>query len=130
MPTVKVEMIKGKSPAYKNALLNGIHKALVDHFKVPEANRIQRIYELDEENFKLNPSKTNDFVLVELTVVKGRSVDVKKKLYKAIADNLASEPGIAQTDILIVLNEVPMENWGVRGCMLESGSAPSADVNT
>ena len=115
MPTVKVEMIKGKSTAYKHALLDGIHQALVDHFKVPQENRIHRIYELDKENFKLNASKTNDFVLIELTVIQGRSFEAKKNLYKAIADNLTSALGIAKTDILIILNEVPADNWGVRG---------------
>ncbi len=115
MPLVKVEMRKGKSAEYKNALLDGIHKALVDCFKVAEDNRIQRLYELEEENFRLNASKTSDFVLIELTVFKGRSFDAKQNLYKAIVNNLVGTLGIAKTDIIIVLNEVPMENWGIRG---------------
>ncbi len=42
MPLVKVEIIKGKPQEYKQALLDGIHDALVEAFKIPEDDRIQR----------------------------------------------------------------------------------------
>lgn len=115
MPLVKVEMRKGKSAAYKKALLDAIHQALVDIFKTPEDNRIQRLYELEAANFKIAADKTEDFLLIELTVFEGRNLATKSILYKAIVDNLEHALGIKRTDILIVLNETPRENWGVRG---------------
>jgi len=39
----------------------------------------------------------------------------KKELYKAIADNLAQNMRIDGNDIVIVIHEPPLENWGVRG---------------
>lgn len=115
MPTVKVEMRKGKSAEYKRALLDGIHRALVENFKTPEGSRTQRLYELDDENFEIASDKTSDFILIELTVIMGRSYEVKKNLYKSIADNLEQALGINRMDMLIILNELPLENWGVRG---------------
>lgn len=56
MPLVRVEILKGKSSEYKKALLDGIHQALVDTLKVPEDDRIQRLYELEKDNFELPPS--------------------------------------------------------------------------
>jgi len=50
MPLVKIEMLKGKSSEYKKALLDGVHQALVDTFKIPDYDRMQRLYELDKEN--------------------------------------------------------------------------------
>ncbi len=35
MPLVRVEITKGKSREYKQALLDGIHAALVEAFKFP-----------------------------------------------------------------------------------------------
>ncbi len=115
MPLVKVELRKGKSADYKKAILDGIHQALVDCFNVPPDNRLQRLYELEPADFELSDGKTDAFVLIELTVIKGRSYEAKKKLYQAIVDNLEKAPGITRTDTLIVLNEVPAENWGIRG---------------
>lgn len=128
MPLVKVEIRKGKSAEYKKALLDGIHQALIDSFKIPKADRIQRLYELDAENFEI-AGKSEDFVLIEFTVFKGRSLDAKRNLYKAVADNLDRSLGIKRTDILIVLNEPPLDNWGVRGCLPASEANLGFDIN-
>jgi len=46
----------------------------------------------------------------------GRSLSAKRHLYEAIVRNLGQPPiRISSDDILIVLHEVPLENWGVGG---------------
>ena len=45
---------------------------------------------------------------------KGRSINAKKVLYKAINANLASNPSINGDDITIVLIESPLENWSIK----------------
>ena len=115
MPLVKIEILKGKNNEYKKALLDGIHQALVDSWEIPEDDRIQRLYELEKDNFELPRYKTENFVLIELTVFKGRSYEAKKSLYKNIVDNLEKVIGIKRTDVLIVINEPPLENWGIAG---------------
>lgn len=115
MPLVKIEIIKGKTPEHKKALSDGIHQALVDAFQIPENDRLQRLYELDRADFEIPPYRTENFTLVELTVFKGRSLDAKRKLYQVIVENLEKDPGVKPTDILIVVHEPPLENWGVAG---------------
>lgn len=115
MPLVKIEMRKGKSTEYKKALFDGVHQALVDAFKIPDHDRMQRLYEWDQNDFEISSDKSEDAVLIELTVFKGRSLQAKKDLYKAIADNLEKSPGINRMDLLIVLNEPPLDNWGILG---------------
>ena len=114
MPLVKIEIIKGKSSEYKKAILDGIHDALVEAIKIPDHDRFQRLYELDKENFEAPPAKTDNITLIEITLFKGRSFEAKRDLYKVIVNNLASNPGIAGDDIVIVLHEPPLENWGIR----------------
>jgi hypothetical protein len=46
MQLVKVEIFKGKTKEYKEALLDGIHDALLTAFKIPMDDRTQRLYEL------------------------------------------------------------------------------------
>lgn len=123
MPLVKVEIINGKSAEYKKAVLDGIHSALVEAFKIPDDDRMQRLYELDKENFETAPTKTDQFTLIEITAFKGRSLEAKKCLYTSIVDNLAKEPGISGTDITIVIHEPSLENWGIWG------GKPASEVN-
>lgn len=115
MPLVKIEIVKGKTPEFKKALLDGVHQALVDVFKIPDHDRIQRLYELDKKDFEFPPEKSQDPILIELVVFKGRSGEAKKSLFKAIVDNLEKSLGIKKTDVLIVIHELEKENWGVRG---------------
>jgi 4-oxalocrotonate tautomerase family enzyme len=115
VPLVKVTIYKGKSKEYKSALLDGIHNALVAAFKIPEDDRNQRLYELDDERFERRSNKSRDFTIIEILIFKGRSSEAKKKLYSEINSNLAKNPGIDSKDVLVVLNEQPKENWGVNG---------------
>jgi phenylpyruvate tautomerase PptA (4-oxalocrotonate tautomerase family) len=115
MPFVKVEIFAGKSKEYKKKLLDSIHSALVESFKIPDDDRIQRLYEIEPDNFETVPGKTDKYTLIELTVFKGRSVEAKRKLYSTIVEKLNESLNIDGSDILIAINELPLENWGVRG---------------
>ena len=115
MPLVKVEIFQDKRPEYKKAILDGIHAALTAAFKIPDDDRNQRLYELDSAHFEKRSNKSSDFTIIEITIFKGRSFAAKKLLYSEIAKNLAADPGIKAGDILVVLNEQPLENWGVAG---------------
>ncbi len=112
MPLVKIEIRKGKSREYKKALLDGVHMALVQSIRIPDYDRNQRLYELDADNFE---APSGDITIIEITMFKGRSIKAKKQLFRAIVDNLAEYPGIKGNDIIIVLHEPPLENWGIRG---------------
>jgi len=96
-------------------LLDGVHQALVQALKIPDRDRTQRLYELDADNFENQPGKTDNAALIEITIFKGRSSEAKKELYRAIINILSKNPGIRGEDITIVLNEQPLENWGIRG---------------
>lgn len=115
MPLVKVEMLKGSTREYQLALLDGIHSGLVEAFKIPEYDRNQRLYELDRDCFEIPSAKSEQFVLIEITVFPGRSLEAKRNLYTAIVKNLEQAPGIDSNDVMIVLNEPPLDNWGIRG---------------
>ncbi len=114
-PLVKIEILKGNSKEYKKAILDAVHDSLVESFKIPDYDRFQRIYELGKDNFEIPSNKSEQAVLIELTIFPGRSLDTKKALYKNIVDRLAKNPGIDGNDVTIVLYEPPLENWGVRG---------------
>ena len=114
-PLIKVEIVEGKSEAYKKALMDGVHDALVEAIKIPDHDRFQRLYELDKSSFEFPENKTDKVTLIEITLFRGRSIEAKKELYRLITDKLSENPGIHGNDIVIVLLEPPLENWGIRG---------------
>ncbi len=114
MPLVKVSLLKGKSKEEKKALLDAIHAALIEAFKIPENDRNQRIFEFEPENFELPEGKTSNYILIEMDVFPGRSIEAKRKLYETIVLNLQGHH-IQPSDVFIVLNEPQLDNWGVRG---------------
>ena len=86
MPLVKMSLIKGRSKAEKAALLEAIHSALRTSFKIPENDRNLRIFEFEPENFGLPEEKTKDYILIEMDVFPGRSLDAKRALYQSIIE--------------------------------------------
>jgi phenylpyruvate tautomerase PptA (4-oxalocrotonate tautomerase family) len=122
MPVIRVEIREGWSPAEKAGLLDAIHAAAVQALKVPDEDRTQILTEHPAEAFELPPGKGDRFTLVEVTMFAGRSADAKRRLSRAVVANLAGR-GVPASDVLIVLHEVPLESWGIRG------GTPASDVD-
>jgi 4-oxalocrotonate tautomerase len=49
--------------------------------------------------------------MIQITLNTGRTVEMKKALYKRIADLLVESIQVGPEDVLINLVEVPKENW-------------------
>ena len=113
MPLVHVHVRAGRTAAEKRAILDGVHAALVEAFRIPDHDRNQILHEHPPEHLESN--KGPQFTLVEATVFPGRGVEAKRRLYAAIARNLEQSPGIDPNAVLVVLNEPPLESWGFRG---------------
>ena len=74
------------------------------------------ITEHDETDFSysrtyLGIDRSDDLVMIQLTVSNTRTVEKKKALFRQIAANLTADPGLRSEDILINLVEVLPENW-------------------
>ena len=121
MPLVTVTLRKGKSGAFKSAVLAGVHGALVAS-GVPEKDRFQRVLELSAEDFRfdaeypdLTTARTEDFVLIEILLSVGRSVKVKKKILSDIMAALIKSPGLNPDNVMVCFKETQWENWAFAG---------------
>jgi phenylpyruvate tautomerase PptA (4-oxalocrotonate tautomerase family) len=113
MPIVHVHVQAGRPPAERKAILDGVHAALVEAFRIPDHDRVQILHEHAPESFE--SGKGPSFTLVEVNAFPGRTLDAKRILYAAIVRNLEADPGIPPAAVMIVLHEPPMESWGIRG---------------
>lgn len=115
MPLVRVDIIKGKSASYKKEMLSCIHDALVEALGIEDWDRFQRIVEIDRESFETAPGKSDCFTIIELTLFPGRTKEQKRAAIKGITEKLHGVLAIPKEDIFIIINEPPLENWGLGG---------------
>jgi phenylpyruvate tautomerase PptA (4-oxalocrotonate tautomerase family) len=114
MPLAKIEVRKTWSPEQVQKIIEGVYLAQREALQVPDHDRQIRYVEHRPEHFHVPPGKSENYTLVEITIFAGRSLKAKRLLYQSIVKNLGLV-GIAPEDIFIVLNEVALENWGIRG---------------
>lgn len=122
MPLVKIETRRAWSTSQKKEIMEAIHSAMREALKIPEDDRDIRFNEYHPEDFQVSPQKTENYILVEIKMFAGRSLQAKKELYRRIVANLGMI-GILAGDVFIVLHEIPLENWGIRG------GVPASEVN-
>ena len=114
MPFAKIEVRKYRSADEIAELIDAVYQAQREALKVPEDDRQIRYIEHKPEHFAVPPGKTENYTFVEITLFPGRSLDAKRNLYRSIVRRFG-QLGIAPSDIFIVLNEPPLDNWGIRG---------------
>ena len=120
MPLVTLTVRKPKSAAFKAGVLDALHTALVSS-GVPVTDKFQRVIELENEDFRFDPSypdlksqRTENFVLVEILWSVGRSVKVKRKLLAELMASL-SQQGLDPEHVMVCFKETSWENWSFGG---------------
>jgi phenylpyruvate tautomerase PptA (4-oxalocrotonate tautomerase family) len=119
MPLVKIYVRENKTAAELRAIGDAVHDALVAQANVPADDRFQILNRLDRDRIVAHPSyggvsRSDDIVIVEITLNAGRTVEIKKNLYADIASRL-ERVGVRSDDVLVSLIEVTKENWSFGG---------------
>ena len=116
MPLTRIALRAGKSAEYRKAVTQSIQRSLVDTFNVPKDDIFMLITEHEAGNFVyddqyLNVQRSDDLVIIQITLNNTRTLEMKKALYKRMADELAESPGLRREDVFFNLVEVLKENW-------------------
>jgi len=114
MPIAKIEVCRTRPPEQVAALIEAVYQAQLEALKVPEDDKQIRYVEHKPEHFPVPPGKTENYTFVEFLLFPGRSPEAKRNLYQGIVRRFGTL-GIQSSDIIIVLHEPPLENWGLRG---------------
>ncbi len=92
-----------------------IHSCIVDALSYPPEKKFQRFFPLQPENFEHPRDRTEKYIIIEILMFSGRSIEAKKSLYCLLFERLKEKLDIAPLDIEIILIETPSHNWGIRG---------------
>jgi 4-oxalocrotonate tautomerase len=116
MPLVRIDLLKGKSANYRAQVGEIVYQAMLNAFAVPKDDRFQVITEhpadelLFDRNY-LGIRRSDDCVFIQITMSTGRTVEMKQRFYKAVADGLHEKLELRREDVFINLVEVNKENW-------------------
>ncbi|MGH6982866.1 MAG: tautomerase family protein [Stellaceae bacterium] len=116
MPLTRIDLRRGKSAEYRRAIMDQVYAAMRETFEVPDEDRFMLLTEHDADTMSysrryLGIERSDDLVVIQITVSKTRTVEQKKALYQSVARHLAVSPGIRPADVFINLVEVVKENW-------------------
>lgn len=105
-------------------MIDALHQAMRDALRVPEDDHDIRYQEHRAAHCRMPGGKTADYLLVMVNMFPGRSLEAKRTLYRAIVTRFG-EVGVPASEINILLNAPPLEDFGLRGgqaaCDLELG---------
>ncbi|MEK6368169.1 MAG: tautomerase family protein [Burkholderia gladioli] len=117
MPLVRIDLSKSASPEVVAAVSETVYEAMVNIANVPEHDKFQIIsrHAQDELVYPaegyLGVDYTPGIVFIQVTWNAGRTVEVKKAFYRAIADGIHAKVGVRKEDVWISLVDVAREDW-------------------
>lgn len=118
MPAVLIEIGKQYSVEHETALMDAVRCALEEEFKIVNHDIFVRLISYEPHRFFVPQidlyEQPESFTFITIDCFIGRSLEVKRKLYRNIVDRL-DVLGIPKDHIKILLRESHKENWSIRG---------------
>ena len=116
MPLVRIDYRKGIHNDLGNKIGPIVYRSMVETINVPENDNFQIISEHDANGLIYDPDylglhRSNGIIIIQVTLNEGRTIEMKKKFYRMVAESLHQELGLSKEDIFINLVEVKKENW-------------------
>lgn len=118
MPFVKTAIPSGTAPSSKHEIVRGIHDALVEAIGMPEDELFNLVSEYQDSDFFFDRSfngiaRSDNVIVVEITMRRGRSDAMKRALYAAITRNLEAKAAVSPKDVFIFMHENDYSDWSV-----------------
>ena len=93
-----------------------VYDAMRASINIPENDLFVAIHthgegELVADAHFMGMQRTGNFIIVSITMRRGRTVEMKQKLYQEIARLAQERIGTAPDDVMIVLAENGLEDW-------------------
>ncbi len=116
MPFVNIYLPVRFTSKVKKDISLAVHESLMANFNVPKNDYFHVIHKVEPKDLifpdnYLDIPHTNNFIYVHITCSVGRTVEMKKALYAAIAQKISERTAINIADVFIVINETTLANW-------------------
>jgi len=125
MPLARIDLIRNATTERVKIVSEVVYKAMIEIAGVPQHDKFQIItrHASDEIVYPaegyLGQNYSRDLILIQVTWVGGRSIEVKKKFYQQIADEIHERAGVRKDDVWISLVESNREDWSFGGGIMQ-----------
>ena len=111
MPLVRIALLRGKPAGFGRRVGEVVYRTMADAINVPAHDHFQVITEHDADGLLFDRSylgieRSDGYILVQITLNEGRSVELKQAFYRLLADRLHDELGVRREDVMVSLVEV------------------------
>jgi 4-oxalocrotonate tautomerase len=117
MPLVRIDLNKSAPAERIRIVSDAVYRAMLEVANVPVHDKFQVVtrHALDEiiypQEGYLGMRYSPDLIIIQVTWVGGRSVDVKKKFFRSIADEIHERAKVRKEDVWISLVDSGREDW-------------------
>ena len=116
MPLVRISVFDQLAAERRKQVPQAVYDAMRTAIGIPAGDLFVVLSAHAEGELIVDPEfmgmrRTADFVLVHITFRRGRSTELKQKLYREITSLLQERAAIAPDDVMIVLAENDLADW-------------------
>jgi 4-oxalocrotonate tautomerase len=117
VPLVRINLSKSASAETVRTVSEVVYDAMINVANVPANDKFQIINRHADDELVypaegyLGVTYTPGIVFIQVTWNAGRTIEVKKAFYKAVAEGIATKAGIRIQDVFISLIDVAREDW-------------------
>ncbi|MBT9333318.1 tautomerase family protein [Paracidobacterium acidisoli] len=116
MPLVRISLRNRTTTERRKAIATAVYDAMRATVGIPEGDRFIVLSTHTEEELIVDPGfmgmqRSDDYVLVHITLSKGRTTEKKQALYAELARLLGERAKIASDDVMVVLSENGFDDW-------------------
>jgi len=108
MPIVKIDLSDDRGVEQRRAISDAVHRAFVAAIGLPPGDRFHIVTSHAASELIADPEylgvAREDVVFIQITLVRGRSDELKQRLHRTICDYLV-EVGVRAQDVAVVLTE-------------------------
>jgi phenylpyruvate tautomerase PptA (4-oxalocrotonate tautomerase family) len=117
VPLVRINLSKSASAETIRSVSEVVYDAMITVANVPANDKFQIITRHADDELVypaegyLGVTYTPGIVFIQVTWNAGRTIEVKKAFYKAVAEGISTKAGIRIQDVFISLIDVAREDW-------------------
>ena len=117
MPLARIDLNKRASPELVRTVCDAVYNAMVEIANVPLHDRFQIVTRHGDDEILYPPEGylgvrySSDVIIIQITWVAGRSIEVKQKFYHRIVDEIHDKQRVRKEDVVIVLVDNAREDW-------------------
>ena len=115
MAQVKIFGLRRSLQNSRAAISQAIHLSVIEALEYPAEKKFHRFIALDEEDFIYPQDRSERYIIIEISIFEGRSIEAKKMLIRLLYERIPQLSGISAQDIEITIFETPRHSWGIRG---------------